>query len=94
MERPVYDKKGNIIDIKMQYYPPNFSAQQYILNNRDPANWKARVEHNHALEELPLSINFVRASDVKKELPESSSEIQATPTFDPIDVKLMGDEKE
>lgn len=59
VERAEYDKKGNFTGTKFQYYPPSDTAIQYVLNNRDPANWKARVEHNHALEELPFAVNFV-----------------------------------
>lgn len=67
VERPLYDKStGALKGTKFQYYPPSDSAIQYYLNNRDPANWKSKVEHNHALEELPLAVNFVRASDNKK----------------------------
>jgi hypothetical protein len=70
VERPVYDKDGNFLRTKYQYYPPSDGAIQYFLNNRAPQDWKARVEHNHAIEELPRAINFVRASDTKKEKKE------------------------
>lgn len=69
IERPIYDKMGNLKGTKYHYYPPSESAAQYYLNNRDPANWKSKVEHNHAIEELPLAVNFVRASDKKLPAP-------------------------
>jgi hypothetical protein len=58
VERPVYDKSGNIRFTKFQYYPPDNGAIQYYLNNRAPADWKSKVEHNHAIEELPVAIIF------------------------------------
>jgi hypothetical protein len=67
VERPVYDKLGQLKGTKFQYYPPSDTAIQYYLNNRDPQNWKSKVEHNHALEELPVAINFVEAIEPKKE---------------------------
>ena len=67
IERPIYDKQGNFLRTKYQYYPPSDSAAQYFLNNRAPQDWKSKVEHNHAIEELPLAVNFVRKS--AKELP-------------------------
>lgn len=70
VERATYNKDGTFKGTKFQYYPPSDQAIQYYLNNRDPANWKSKVEHNHALEELPFAVNFVRASDkkIKKEV--------------------------
>jgi hypothetical protein len=69
IERPTYRKDGTLIGSKFQYYPPDMGAVQYFLNNRAPAEWKSKVEHNHAIEELPLSITFVNGSEKKKELP-------------------------
>jgi hypothetical protein len=68
VERPVYTKEGKFKGTKFNYYPPDLGAITYYLNNRAPADWKQKVEHNHAIEELPLEVTFVRASD-KKQLP-------------------------
>jgi hypothetical protein len=90
VERPLYDKvTGQIKGTKFQYYPASDTAIQYYLNNRDPANWKSKVEHNHALEELPVAINFVRASDKKKE-----KEVKAITDDFGNEVKVMTDENQ
>lgn len=58
-ERAEYTDSGEFKGTQFKYFPPSDTAIQYLLNNRDPANWKSKVEHNHALEELPLAVNFV-----------------------------------
>lgn len=94
IERPIYDKTtGQIKGTKFQYYPPTDSGIQYYLNNRDPANWKSKVEHNHALEELPVAINFVRASDKRKEI-ENKKDVKAVTDDYGNLVKISDDENQ
>lgn len=67
------DKDGNTIGVKEIYYPPSDTACIFWLKNRNPSEWREKVEHNHSLEELPLSVNFINGPGPQP-LPEKASQ--------------------
>lgn len=67
------DCDGQPIEWENKYYPPSDRAAAFWLSNRQPQKWKMRVEHNVALEELPLSVSFTRAPDRPPEPPKEES---------------------
>ncbi len=82
-QMPIYDENGKLVGAKIAYYPPSEAALQYYLNNRLPDRWKSKVEHNHAIEELPLAINFINGPAPK--------DTRAAPMIDGNDKETSGE---